>query len=189
MTDSVTIGWSEFAAGRHRPGEPYSYYTGNPQDVIDRVRESWGYREFGDGSESLDDVCVIQIPADGFRCGFVHIDRAKSLNAEVVRRQEHEAPYVRVTADGAAPEEARFVKVVLYAAHELEKNGGTRSTDCEWEIVCIIASPAESEPMHPLAMARNQLEKPGGTPRHYTSEEWAEAVWYWSQYVPVRGTL
>ena len=184
----MTVGWSTFAAGRHCPGQPYSHYTGNPQDVIDRVRENWDRREIGMGAESIDDVCVVPVPNDGFRCGFVRVDRAKFLLAEVTRRQEHEDPYVRVTADGAAPEEAKFVKVVLYAAHELEKNGESRSTDCDWEIVCIIASPVENEPMHPLAMARNQLAMPGGTPRHYTSDEWAEAVWYWNQYVQVRAT-
>ena len=185
MSKSVSIGWSDFAAGRHCPGQPYSHYTANPQDVSDREIENWDKREPGMGASTPDDVCVVPIPADGFRCGIIHIDNARMLKSEVTRRQEHEDPYVRTTACGVA-EEARFVKVVLYAAHELEKNGEKRSTDCDWEIVCIIASPVEDEPMHPLTMARNMLAKPGGTPREYTAEQFAEAIWYWSQYLQVR---
>jgi hypothetical protein len=35
--------------------------------------------------------------------------------------------------------------------------------------------------MHPLAMARNQLEKPGGTKGEYTAQQYAEAIWFHSQ--------
>jgi hypothetical protein len=35
--------------------------------------------------------------------------------------------------------------------------------------------------MNPLTMARNFLEKPGGTFCEYTAREFAEAVYYWSR--------
>mgnify|MGYP000104930427 CR=1 FL=1 len=63
----------------------------------------------------------------------------------------------------------------------LLENGGARSTDCDWEIVCVIASPVADEPLDPLTMARNMLAKPGGTPCGYTADAFAEAVWYWSR--------
>jgi hypothetical protein len=34
--------------------------------------------------------------------------------------------------------------------------------------------------MNPLAMARNFLEKPGGTKTFYSSKCFAESVYYWS---------
>ncbi|MBU2502315.1 DUF3228 family protein, partial [bacterium] len=70
--------------------------------------------------------------------------------------------------------------VVLYSREALLENGGTRSGDADWEIVCLLAGPEEDEPMDPLTMARNMLAKPGGTPCTYTAEQFAEAVWYWA---------
>ena len=69
---------------------------------------------------------------------------------------------------------------MLYSAAALTENEGKRSGDFDWEIVAIIASPVETEPMNPLTMARNFLEKPGGTFCEYTAREFAEAVYYWS---------
>ena len=34
--------------------------------------------------------------------------------------------------------------------------------------------------LDPLTMARNMLEKPGGTYCAYSARDFAEAVWYWS---------
>ena len=36
-------------------------------------------------------------------------------------------------------EEARFARVVLYSAATLERNGGTRSGDFDWEVVALLA--------------------------------------------------
>jgi hypothetical protein len=114
------------------------------------------------------------------------------LTAEVTRRQPHEDPFVQVSvrpdwADhNGFYESVNFASVVLYNKDTLTENGGKRSTDCEWEIVCLLASPVEKEPMSPLVMARNMLEKPGGTKSTYTAQEFAEAIYYWSQRVKVK---
>ena len=34
--------------------------------------------------------------------------------------------------------------------------------------------------MDPVTMARNFLEKPGGTFAPYTAQQFAEAIWFWS---------
>ena len=73
---------------------------------------------------------------------------------------------------------ANLVNVVCYSAEALLENGGTRSTDCEWEIVTILASTGNPEPMHPLTMARNFLGMAGGTKSVYTAEEFARAIWF-----------
>ncbi len=119
------------------------------------------------------------VPAAGFVCSTVKVDTKTSLHANFVHRQAHEAGYVEVSAEGSR-EPARHAAVVLYAAPTLLENGGERSTDSDWEVVCIIASPEADEPMDPLTMARNMLAKPGGTPCDYSAEAFAEAVWYWS---------
>ena len=38
-------------------------------------------------------------------------------------------------------------------------------------------------PMGPVTMMRNQLELEGGTKAKYTSEEWAESIYFWQKYV------
>jgi len=108
--------------------------------------------------------------------------------AHVVRRQMNEDPFVRNVARSLSTTAiipAKYVKVVCYSADALLENDGERSTDCDWEIVALLASDVENEPMNPLAMARNMLEKPGGTKGTYTAQEFAEAVYYWSQRVQI----
>ena len=101
------------------------------------------------------------------------------LHAQFHRRQAHEEGFIRVTAEGPR-EKARFASVVLYSADTLQENEGRRSGDFDWEVVCLIAGPTETESMDPLTMARNFLEKPGGTYCEYSAREFAEAVWFWA---------
>jgi hypothetical protein len=90
--------------------------------------------------------------------------------------QEHGALVVRP---------ARTVDIVCYSAEALMENDGGRSTDCDWEIVTFLCTDEdEQEPMTPLTMARNFLEKPGGTRSVYTSREFAESIWH---HASVRG--
>ena len=183
-----SIGWSKFARHRHQEGMGFSYFKGHDIELISLIHENWDKRVIGDGASSVDDVCVVPISdVSKFICTTVPVQKDMSLVAKVTRRQPKEHYFVKVEAYNA-PVPTKFAKVVLYSANELLKNDGERSCDCDWEIVCIIASPVEREPMHPLAQARNFLSKPGGTPRKYTAEEFAESIWYWSQYVSVKAT-
>jgi len=56
-----------------------------------------------------------------------------------------------------------------YHKDALLENGGERTTNCDWEVVAILASAIPNEPM-PLTMARNFLQKPGGTKSVYTAD-------------------
>jgi hypothetical protein len=183
----MKIGWSNFALGRHKPGTGYSYFTGSNDELIKLVHSNWDKRIIGTGANSIDDVCIVPVHPRKFVCTMVSVALAYDFEAGIYRRSFHEEPYVKVTANGPTAE-CNFAKVIIYSANELLKNSGERSGDYDWEIVCLTASPVEDEPMSPVAMARNQLNKVGGTPRYYTSEEWANAVWYWSQYVTKRGS-
>ena len=180
MTES--IGWSNFARGRHSKDGGFSYFGGTDEAMEQLIRDNWDKRESGFGMDNTDKVCVVPIPAQDFYCPFVLLKDACNLEAEITQRREGEDSYVQVTGNGPAIE-AGFAKVVLYSAQALIDDGEKRSGDFDWEIISIMASPVEDEPMHPLTMARNQLGKVGGSERTYTSEEWATAVWYWSQYV------
>jgi hypothetical protein len=177
-----TLGWSAFARERYRPGTGRCHFTGSPEELLDLVRAHWDARRPGAGRDGLDEVVAVPLPPDRFVSGTVLVEEGTELVARLERRQPHEDAYVRVTARGPC-EPARHAAVVLYSAATLLENGGARSTDRDWEIICVTASAVPDEPMNPLTMARNMLARPGGTPCAYTARQFAEAVWYWSRRV------
>ncbi len=179
MTGVPRIGWSDFARARCVPGQGRSYFRGTHEELVELVRENWTRRRPGAGREDLDKVVLVTCPPERFACATVLVKRNTPLFARLENRQAGEDAHIRVTA-GGEPETARFADVVLYSAAALQENDGERSGDFDWEIVAIVAGPVEDEPMNPLTMARNFLEKPGGTFCEYTAREFAEAIYYWS---------
>ena len=186
--DSVVpaLGWSDFARRRHVPGGRHTWFTGSEDDLLDRVRAGWDRRRPGAGRSDRSQVVLVPVTPDGFVSSTVLADETTPLTAVFDRRQEHEEGFIRVLADGPR-EEVRHASVVLYSADTLLENDGTRSGDYDWEVVCLIAGPVADEPMDPLTMARNMLEKPGGTSCAYTAEQFAESVWYWSRRASAAG--
>lgn len=196
-----TIGWSDFAKGRNRKGTGYSYSILLDWEITKLVEYAWDKRQPGHGESDTSRKVVVPVGTHGcmgepwFYSPYVLLTEGMdAVQAKVMRRQPGEDIFVRnyissfdANTFGLAlmPEPAKFVSIVCYSAEALLENNGTRSTDCEWEIVTIIASPVEREPMSPLTMARNQLEKAGGTKGTYTAEQYAESIYYWSQRVPI----
>jgi len=174
-----TLGWSDFAARRHVPGGRHTWFEGTHEELLDRVRAGWPRRSPGQGREDLSQVVLVPVDPAGFVSSTVQVDESTTLHAVFDRRQEGEDGFVRVTAEGDR-EPVGFASVVMYSASTLEENDGARTTDADWEVVCLVAGPVEVEPMDPLTMARNMLEKPGGTFCAYTAGEFAESVWYWA---------
>jgi hypothetical protein len=175
----LKLGWSDFAAGRHLPGGKHTWFEGTHEELLDRIRAGWKERRPGAGRAGLDKVVIVPVDPDGFVSSTVQVKEGTRLHARFERRQAHEEGYIRVTAEGPR-EEVRHAAVVLYSADTLLENGGTRSGDYDWEVVCLLAGPEPEEPMDPLTMARNMLEKPGGTYSAYSAEQFAEAIWYWA---------
>ncbi|NCQ35640.1 DUF3228 family protein [bacterium] len=178
------LGWSDFARARHVSGGGHTWFEGTEEELLGLVRKGWPRREPGAGRSGLDEVVIVPVPPDRFMSATVMVDETSTLRAEFTRRQPHEEGYVRVLATGPR-EEVRHAAVVLYAADTLLENDGRRSGDFDWEVVCLLAGPVADEPMDPLTMARNMLEKPGGTSCAYTAEQFAAAVWYWSRRAAV----
>ncbi|MBD3219656.1 DUF3228 family protein [bacterium] len=184
MTDSVpTVAWSDFARRRHAPGGRHTWFDGSEQDLLDLVGEHWAERSPGAGRQDLDQVVVVPVPPRGFHGTTVHATDETPLHAFLDRRQEGEEPFIRITAEGE-PAPPRWAGVVLYSAETLEENDGVRSSDADWEVVCLLAGDGPDEPMDPVTMARNYLEKPGGTFAPYSAREFAEAIWHWSRRAP-----
>lgn len=175
----LKLGWSEFARSRHQTGGKHTWFEGTEDELLCRVLDNWQHRKPGAGRLDCEKVVVVPVEPGGFVSSSVKVDEQSKLHAVFDRRQVQEDGFFRVTAEGLR-EKAEFASVVLYSAETLEENDGKRSGDYDWEVVCLIAGPEQDEPMDPLTMARNMLEKPGGTYCHYTAEQFAESVWYWS---------
>ena len=183
---NLSIGWSKFATDQHQEGSGNSYFTLTPDEVLDCVVSNWEKRTSGKGETDLSRKVVVPLKsAAGFFIPVVQIVEGLPIRAMVTTRQPGEDPYVEkyIDADDAKrlklqPTAAKFVRIVCYSAEALLENKGTRSTECDWEIVCVLASMQEEEPMSPLTMARNMLAKAGGTLSTYTAQEFAEAIYF-----------
>jgi hypothetical protein len=185
MSKTQMIGWSDFALKHSARGTGNSYTSLEPNEVAEIVDACWNFKEPGDGETDCSRKVLVTIPAKGFFLPpKVKLADGLPVQAEVVKRQAHEDPYIEtfVTPEDAAQfgfveTPAVNVKVVLYSAEALTENNEERSTECDWEIVCILCDSGEQEPMAPLTMARNFLEKEGGTKSVYTAQEFAEAIY------------
>lgn len=182
--DAPALGWSKFALSRHRPGTGYSFFTHyTDADVVDLVRRNWLSATPGGGEKDLRRKVVVPVSAENFYCTSVPLKKDMVLHSEVYPHNQNFA--IRTIAKAKAVP-AKFVNIVCFSADTVQKDMGERSCDLEWEIIVVLAALAQHEPMHPLSMARNLLETPGGEGK-YTAKEFAESVHYWSQRVQVSG--
>lgn len=194
----ITLDWSDFAIKNNSRHSGNSYTTLDRRDVVLRVLDHWSKARPGAGETGLDRKILIRIPPDGFYCP----PRAKLVEgmvvkAEVKLRQDGEDPTLETYVEEDEAQRcnalvivpAKYVDVVCYSREALLENNGKSSTGCDFEIVCLLASVGDNEPMMPMAMARNYLEMPGGTKSDYTAREFAEAVYYWGSQRGVRVRL
>jgi hypothetical protein len=184
----MKLGWSNFALKRNTKAH-HSYFKGSPKKLLDLVRKHWRKRVPGSGRTDTKKVVVVPIAEKDlhklFGCPWAKVEDASHLRSKVVKRQIHEDAYVETHARGKKLP-VKYAKVVLYSAEALLENDGERSGDYDWEIVAILAGPWDNEPMSPLTMARNYLQKAGGTFAPYTAQQFAESIYFWSQYIKVK---
>jgi hypothetical protein len=160
-------------------------YKCSSDKLVELVRKNWGKRIAGKGRKNLNEVVVVPVPRpkkEHFCCSWVNIKNAKKLTAKVRKRQSHEDSYIEVYAAGKK-ESVRFVDIVLYSKKTLAENKENSVGDADWEIVAVVVGPWKNPPMNPLTMARNYLRKVGGTYAPYTAKQFAESIYFWSQYV------
>lgn len=190
-----SVGFSDFYINNSRREMGNSYTILPHLSIMSLVHSNWGQRKAGTGEEGLDRKVLVPVPecdlnlfgVPAFFCPpRVKLVAGMPLHAIAMTRQEGEEPHVElfITPEDAANYEyietpAKCAYFVVYSEQALLENNGKRSSHCEWEIVTLLCSEGGLEPMTPLTMARNQLEKAGGTKpeKPYTSEEWALAVW------------
>ena len=184
----IKIGWSQFAMDRHVKGSGNSYFDHTWDYPICLVQDNWSRRYPGQGETCLTRKIVVPVQPEGFFTSLAPLSVGMPVRASVVTRQDGEDPYVETfisTEDadrlGIEAYKAEYVNIVLYSQEALKENGGSVSCPedpADWEIVAVLASRYEKEPMPPLTMARNHLCKPGGTCSNYTALEFAEAIYF-----------
>lgn len=176
-TPSIAVGF----ARRQTPESSFGHFAGTEADLITRTAAAM------DNAIAVNDAkTILRVPVavEGFWSAIRLTEPGETLTTTFEPRRPGEEPVLRTIARGKkAP--AKHVEIILYHRDALKAEA---STDAEWEVVSINASPIEGPiPMDPTTMARNQLEKVGGTfQKLYSPQEWAEAAWFWSQYVSVQ---
>tara|TARA_B100000315_G_scaffold259178_1_gene314044 strand:- start:27540 stop:28097 length:558 start_codon:yes stop_codon:yes gene_type:complete len=182
-----TVGISEFVKRQHEGSGKTFSPTLSFEEIANHAQQQMAEGHFNKGYR--DGVRLVHVSDElisHFVCPLVKIDETTKLNVEWTHRQEGENPYIRVSAENGIPLKAGRVELVLYRYDVLAETD-EQSTDAEWELISINAVPegVDHLPMKPVTMMRNQLQLPGGTSAHYTSEEWAEAIKFWQKFVPI----
>ena len=118
-----------------------------------------------------------------FICPFVKINMSTKLKAEVTQRRDNEKHYIRMKAQKGMELKTENVDLIQYR-NDVLKETNENSTELDWELISFHAIPKDIDklPMGPITMMRNQLQLPGGTKGFYSSEEWAESVYFWQKY-------
>jgi len=120
----------------------------------------------------------------------VKIDESTKLEAIVTKRRKNENHYIQIKAIDVTPLKTERVELILYH-HDVLAENNEQSTSASWELIAFQAIPSglSSIPMGPITMMRNQLELPGGTAAHYSSQEWAESIRFWQNYTFIKPDL
>lgn len=210
----IDIGISDYFKKNNtaEAGGTYLSKNLNEKGLVELVQRWWYKREPGTGESDLTRKVLVPLPvkkdnkflfkSSKFNINNIDDSNLKTLNSrlisQITKREgtsedeeyhiEHFLPRSYLNVFDLECEPVLYCKAVCYSAKALMENNGQRSTDKKWEIITIIGSSTEHEPMHPLTMARNMLELVGGTKSEYTAKEFAEAVHYWSTHIKVKGT-
>ena len=174
--DKNFIGWSGFALNQQKRN---ARFNGKPAELLTLIAANWAKRQPGFGRKDLSEVVVVPVPPRFFSGTTTTIRPHIKLKAYRTQRRRGENWYVDVSTK-QKPDRIKFAKVVLYSKATLAHEA---SGKFDWEIVAVLAGSVESEPMQPITMARNFLKKKGGTFAPYTADQFAEAIWYWSNKV------
>ena len=137
-------------------GKTYAYNLTFEEIALD-AQNQMSKGEFKEGyRQGVRIVNASRSNIKSFYCPFVKIDENTQLVSRIVSRQSGEQPYIQTRAISGTP-------LASESIHAVPKG-------------------IEKMPMGPVTMMRNQLELEGGTKAKYTSEEWAESIYFWQKY-------
>jgi hypothetical protein len=159
---------------KHTKDSKFSHYDGPIEELIKLAEARWGFAKDG----YMEGVMEVTVPSDKVYCGVVKVKPGMNLRSVCDFRpggeERGEDAYIQTTAIGPTKLKAKFTRLAFYHRDLLDGTGE------EWQLVTILASLDEDEPMHPIAMARNHLGLPGGSEGTFTADQFAQSVIYWS---------
>ena len=167
---------------RQTKNSRHSYFDGTWEELEKLTEDNFKNRTQG----YRDGVVLVPINPERFYTSLCKIDKDSIFETKYVERREGEEPVKVTTLTNGKKSQAKFVNIVLYRKDVLAENN-ENSTDSDWEIISINASIVENEPMRPITMARNMLNKIGGTKAEYTGQQFAESLWFWKDYTSCGG--
>jgi hypothetical protein len=161
---------------RQTTQSPFSHWTHDDASLLALVEANFdrakpGYR---------DGVILVPVNPSGFFSSVIALKAGDKLTGEYKARREGEEPRQSVYAQGDKIP-ALSVDIVLYRNDVL---GDDATTEADWEIVSINASPTEGEaPIQPMTLIANHYGIDGGTPTNMSAEQFEaalrESVLYW----------
>jgi hypothetical protein len=194
-TQTPTVDFNAFSL-RQTADSPFTHFGGTNAELLALVMGN-----IGNATEDEKRPGVLTVPVQGqFFCPTIALKEGATLVSAFAPRAnalEGEEANIHTYVDGGEKYEVGEANVIIYSQDALLKRdadgnlteGTDATTEADFEIVTILAQ-APGETMDPLTMARNFLDKTGGTKAEYTAEEFAQAIWFWSQhakpYVPPR---
>ena len=178
-----TVGVNDFVR-RQVKGTGKTYSSLSYQEIAEYAQIELNNKNFEEGYR--EGVIIIKVKPDliqKFHCPFTKIVSNTKLKAVVTKRQPTEENYIQLRALNGDPLDVGSAQIILYRNDVLAETGD-ECTDKEWELIAFHAVPkfVDKMPMGPVTMMRNQLQLVGGTKGIYSSEEWAESVYFWQQY-------
>lgn len=178
MEVAVSIAFNSFVR-RQTAESPFSYCDLSDSDLLGLVQANFGRAKAG----YRDGVVLVPVPVvEGFYSSVVQLRAGDQLHGEFKARCDGEEPRKTLHAVGQKIP-AKSVEVVLYSKAVLAE-GNENTTDADWEIVSINASPEESgTPIMPDALCANHFGLSGGTATGMSDSDFVatlkESVLYW----------
>ena len=174
-TRSRDIGLNLLTERHWDVSSPYTHTTFTPEELSIVTELCWHNKEAG----FAEGVWLVTVPADTFTSPYKKIEDTDEFINVFGSRRPNEEPVMFTYILGGTPTPADSCQIVVYA-HDTLATDGDNSTSLPYEIVSINgACDAIGEvPMDTVTMARNTLNKVGGTKTDYPADVWAHAAWF-----------
>jgi len=179
---SPTLGFYKLAR-THTYESGKTHWVHDDNAILDLAVDHWSSGKPSGAAWS------VPVPTFGFYCPVARLRPGEMRYGELAERLEGEDLRLSnvVFRDGHDMGDPAFVNLIFYPANEIGDEA-----EADWELVTVIASMVEDEPMHPATLLCNYFveELDGGTkPKGWDDErfraEFGRSVAYWSIHAMV----